>query len=131
MVLRSVSVALLCAALASPVTTPASAAPRPDAGVCPKLAADYDQIEKALAMTFAEGSMEGNAASEANRQLVASNYLAQASITITLMQANRCPLPDHAPSVQRYFSAALACATDRQKEQSPASCKTENWKPTQ
>lgn len=104
---------------------PAAAAP----GKCSKLAAEYDQIEKSLAMIYADGVGDNSAPRETNRQMRAANDMARASIVVTLLQANRCSLPDHAPSMARYFSPALTCSTDQLKTPQPESCKMENWQP--
>lgn len=133
MLLRLISsAALLCAATAQSGLVLAAPAPAPSVanGACTKLAADYDQVEKALAMTEAEGVGDNSAPRETNRQVEDSNYLARASMTLTLMEANHCALPDHAPSSIRYLSSALTCATDRLKSpigSETPSCKMENW----
>jgi len=106
-----------------------AAAPSLASGICASLARDYDQIDKALAMTEAEGIGDNSAPRATNRELESSNFLTRASIMVTLMEAHHCALPDHAPSITRYFSPALTCSTDRLKTEQPESCKMENWQP--
>jgi hypothetical protein len=112
-------------ALAAPAASAASGS------TCSGLAKSYDQVEKSLAMTYAEGVGDNSAVRETNRQTENSNDLAKASIVISLMQAHHCTLPDHAPTMGTYISDALTCATDRLKGTADApSCKMENWQPT-
>lgn len=118
--------ALPSSSIAAPAAAPAAAA-----GVCSKLAADYDQIDKALALTFAEGVGDNSAPRETNRQIENANYLSRASMMLTLMAAHHCSMPDHAPSDARYMTPALTCATDMIKTGADApSCKTDNWQPS-
>ena len=110
--------------IAATVPTP------PSSSVCPKLATDYDQIEKSLAVTEAEGIGDNSAPRETNRQVEDSNLLTRASMMLTLMEAHHCTLPDHAPSAARYLSSALTCAKDRLKGALGAetpSCKMQDW----
>jgi hypothetical protein len=110
------------------VFIPASAQTAP--GKCASLAADYDQIEKATASRWSSSLGDNSAPRATLRETEDANGLAQAQIIITLMQANRCPLPDHAPSIKRYLSAALACGTARLKGGSDVpECKMEAWQP--
>ena len=135
MFLRTISIAtLVCTALTPSVSisapVPATSGPA-SPGVCSKLAGDYDQAEKSLSMTYAEGVGDDSAPRETYRQIENSNDLARASMMLTLMQAHHCALPDHAPSEATYLSNALTCTTDRLKGTSdPASCKFENWQPS-
>jgi hypothetical protein len=123
-------VALLCASNLSMSVATAAPAPSATAGTCSSLATDYDGIEKSLASNYAEGIGDNSAPRETYRQIKNSNDLARASMVLTLMQAHHCSLPDHAPSMVRYLSAALSCATDRLKSTSEsASCKMETWQP--
>ena len=111
-------------ALGSPATA------QPAAGKCTALAADYDQIEKAMASRSTDSLGDNSAPRATLREMEDANGLAQAQIILTLMQTNRCPLPDHAPSIKRYFSAALACSTARLKSSSEApECQMESWQP--
>lgn len=131
MFLRATSAAaLLCAALvpeaaiAAPATTPAPVVN----GICSKLAADYDQVDKSLALTFAEGVGDNSAPRDTSRKIEESNELSRASMMLTLMEAHHCPLPDHAPSETRYMSNALTCSTDILRSGADApSCKTDTW----
>jgi len=118
--------------LATPtVALAAPGAPAASSSTCSGLAKSYDQVEKSLAMTYAEGVGDNSAVRETNRQTENSNDLAKASIVISLMQAHHCTLPDHAPTMGTYISDALTCATDRLKGSADApSCKMENWRPT-
>jgi hypothetical protein len=107
-----------------------SASGQPATGKCTALASDYDQIEKAMASRWADSLGDNSAPRATLREMEDANGLAQAQIILTLMQANRCPLPDHAPSLKRYVSAALACSTARLKSSSEApECKMESWQP--
>lgn len=111
------------------LATPA-AAQTPAAGKCTALAADYDQIEKAMASRWATSIGDNSAPRATLREMEDANALSQAQIILTLMQASRCPLPDHAPSIKRYLSAALACSTARLKGGSDVpECKMESWTP--
>jgi hypothetical protein len=136
MFIRSVSALALASAsiLVTPqmaTAAPAAAAAPATPGVCSKLAADYDQIDKALALTYAEGVGDNSAPRETNRQIESANYLARGSMTLTLMQAHHCAMPDHASSDSRYISAALNCATDMLKSSADApSCKMDTWQPS-
>jgi hypothetical protein len=131
MFLRSLSgFGLFCAcAISAPAFGAPLSAPVATGSVviCAKLASDYDQVEKSLAMTEAEGIGDNSAPRETSRQVEQSNFLARASMALTLMQAHHCTLPDHAPSVIRYLSSALTCTTDRLKTSQPDSCKMEDW----
>lgn len=122
--------ALLSAASLPPTIALAAAAAAATSGVCSKLSAEYDQTEKGMAMTDAEGVGDDSAVRETNRQIESSNFISRAGIMVTLMEAHHCALPDHAPSPVRYLSAALSCATDRLKSgvDAPA-CKMETWQP--
>ena len=98
------------------------------AGKCAALSADYDQYEKAMASRWADGIADNSAPRATNRAIEDSNALMQAQITLTLMQANRCSLPDHAPSIKKYVSEALTCSTDRLKAGADApSCDMKTW----
>jgi hypothetical protein len=109
---------------AAPTTAPAAAS----SGTCASLARDYDQVDKSLALTYAEGIGDNSAPRETNRRIENSNDLARASIIVTLMQTHHCAMPDHAPNVIRYLSEALTCSTDRLKgTQDPPSFKTDSW----
>jgi hypothetical protein len=129
------TVAALAMAGASVLATPtvvlaAPAASAASGSTCSGLTKSYDQVEKSLAMTYAEGIGDNSAVRETNRQTENSNELAEASIVISLMQAHHCTLPDHAPTMGTYISNALTCATDRLKGTADApSCKMESWQP--
>jgi hypothetical protein len=99
-------------------------------GKCARLGADFDQVEKALASRWANSIADNSAPRATVREMENANDLSRASMIITLMQANKCALPDHAPSLKRYLSAALTCATERLKSgpEAPA-CKMETWQP--
>ncbi|HEU0099436.1 MAG TPA: hypothetical protein VFQ67_11760 [Allosphingosinicella sp.] len=100
-------------------------------GKCAALTADYDQIEKAMASRWSSSLGDNSAPRATMREMEDSNGLAQAQIILTLMQANRCTLPDHAPSIKRYLSAALACGTARLKGGAEVpECKMEAWQPS-
>lgn len=121
---------LILAAGAPLLVFASPASSQPAAGKCTALAADYDQIEKAMASRWASSVGDNSAPRATLREMEDSNGLAQAQIVLTLMQASRCPLPDHAPSIKRYFSAALACSTARLKSSSDVpECKMETWQP--
>lgn len=121
--------AILCAATVPPSVAFAAPAPAATSGACSKLSADFDQAEKALAMTFAEGVGDDSAVRETSRQIESSNFISSAGIAVNLMEAHHCVLPDHAPSTARYLSAALTCVTDRLKNGSSdtPSCKMDSW----
>lgn len=133
MIIRSVVTVAVLFMLSMPpalaVAAPVSTMP---GGVCDKLAGEYDQAEKALAMTFAEGVGDDSAVRETSRQIESSNFISMAGIAVSLMEAHHCSMPDHAPSTARYLSPALTCATDRLKNGSPdtPSCKMDTWQPT-
>jgi hypothetical protein len=94
------------------------------------LIADYDQIEKAMASRWADSISDNSAPRATLREMQDANGLAKAQIIVTLLQANKCALPDYAPSIKRYVSAALTCSTDRLQAGSDApSCKMDNWQP--
>jgi len=117
-------------AAASLLTLGSPATAQPVAGKCAALAADYEQIEKAMASRWTDSLGDNSAPRATLREMEDANGLAQAQIILTLMQANRCPLPDHAPSLKRYVTAALACSTARLKGSSEApECKMETWQP--
>lgn len=72
MYLRIISIAALLGVALAPsasISAPAAPASSSTSGVCSKLSADYDQVEKALAMTFAEGVGDNSAPRETNRQI--------------------------------------------------------------
>jgi hypothetical protein len=124
------AVLLLAAAGAALFAFASPASGQPAAGKCTALTSDYDQIEKAMASRWTDSLGDNSAPRATLREMEDSNGLAQAQIILTLMQANRCPLPDHAPSLKRYLSAALACSTARLKSSSEAAeCKMETWQP--
>ncbi|MBA3942140.1 MAG: hypothetical protein C0520_13100 [Sphingopyxis sp.] len=94
------------------------------------MTADYDQLEKAMASRWADSIGDNSAPRATLRAMEDANSLSQGSIVVTLMQANRCALPDHAPSIKRYLGAALTCSTDRLKGGADVpSCKMESWQP--
>ncbi|MGN6495938.1 MAG: hypothetical protein ACTHK5_01155 [Tsuneonella sp.] len=98
-------------------------------GKCAALSADYDQYEKAMASRFAESVGDNSAPRATNRAIEDSNSLSQAQITLVLMQASHCTLPDHAPSIKRYLTEALTCSTDRLKAggADAPSCDMKKW----
>jgi hypothetical protein len=114
------------ATLAAPASAPAA-----PTGTCASLARDYDQIEKGMALTWAEGVGDNSAPRDTSRKIEQSNFLARASMMLTLMQAHHCQLPDHAPSDARYMSNALTCSTDLLRSGADApSCKMDTWQPS-
>jgi hypothetical protein len=133
MYVRICMLALAGASLSS-IAANAFAAPVPAAassGVCASLAHDYDQVEKGMALTWAEGVGDNSAPRDTGRKIEASNFLARASMMLTLMQAHHCQMPDHAPSDGRYMSNALTCSTDLLRSGADApSCKMETWQPS-
>lgn len=122
----AISLALAAAAAAFPALAQPAGAPNR----CAALAADYDQIEKNMAARFANAVGDINAERATVRGLDDANDLARAQILLTLLQHGRCPMPDHAPSIDRYLDAATACAAARLREgPNAAVCNMANWRP--
>jgi hypothetical protein len=126
----TIVLALVCAACISNPTyaAPTGGTSAASGGVCSKLSVDYDQVEKSLALTYAEGVGDNSAPRDTSRKIEESNDLSRAFMMLTLMQAHHCEMPDHAPSEMRYMSNALTCATDMLRSGADApSCKTGTW----
>jgi len=132
--IRSMTTILLALAVATPVVAQAPAAKvpvvrPPVVGRCPSLQAQWVSIEKELASIEAAGVADDSAPRATYRAIETSNELTKAQLTLTLMQASGCSLPAGAPSSVTYLTAALTCATDRFKDNQPASCDRSSWKP--
>lgn len=122
----AISLALAAAAAALPALAQPAGAPNR----CAALAADYDLIEKVMAGRHADAVGDNSAARGAVRQAETANDLARAQIVLTLLQHGRCPMPDHAPSIDRYLGAATACAEARLRDGANAPvCNMANWRP--
>lgn len=126
--LLTIPLALAAAAAAVPALAQPAGAPSPNR--CAALAADYDQIEKGLAARFANAVGDINAQRAAVRATEDANDLARAQIVLILLQHGRCPMPDHAPSVDRYLGVATACAEARLRDGANAPvCDMASWRP--
>lgn len=124
--MRPILIALMLAAPLPAIAQPA-AAPSPNR--CAALAADYDMIERRMAGRTANAVGDNDAGRGAWREIEDSNDLSRAQIILTLLQHGRCPLPDHAPSAERYSGAATACAEARLREGVNAPvCNMANWR---
>jgi hypothetical protein len=126
---------ILCAALLGAAIIPAqssTAAPvassaSSSGGVCAALRSDYAQIERMMASRSASGLLDDSAPRETMRAAQDTADISRAQVIISLMQANKCGLPDHAPTSITYLSAALTCRADRMKSSDAPSCKMEDW----
>jgi hypothetical protein len=102
-------------------------------GTCDTLAAAFEDGVKELSFSHAQGMFETSAAREANLQLekVATTNLMQ--MHLTLLAANKCPLPKTPLSDNAYGDDAFACAKDIEKNATsgnkdfPASCDRAKW----
>ncbi len=114
---------------AAPATAQPAAAPPPNR--CAALAADYDRIEKEMAGRYANAVGDNSAERGTMRAVEDNNELARAQIVLTLLQHGRCPMPDHAPSIERYLGPATICAEARLREGANAPvCNMANWRPS-
>lgn len=71
--------------------------------ICNKLAQDYENSSKRLAKDDARVTLRPSSRS------IAGTILAEASMTLDLLKANKCVLPTAAPSASRYFLPAMSC----------------------
>lgn len=71
--------------------------------ICNKLAQEYENSSKRLAKDDVRSTLTPTSTS------FASTILAEASMTLELLKANKCVLPTAAPSSSRYFLPALSC----------------------
>jgi hypothetical protein len=124
--MRPILIALL---LSVPLPALAQPAGAPAPNRCAALATDYDMIERRMAAREANAVGDNSAARGAVREAEETNDLARAQIVLTLLQHGRCPMPDHAPSADRYLGAATACAEARLREGPNAPvCNMANWR---
>ena len=129
--MRPVCLILALTIASTPALAQPAAAPAPSPNRCAALAADYDMIEKAMAARHANAVGDNSAERGTVRAIEDANELARAQIILTLLQHGRCPMPDHAPSIDRYLGPATACAEARLREGASAPvCNMANWRPT-
>jgi hypothetical protein len=106
----------------------AQAADNKSQGTCDALAAAVEGGVRDLAHYSFDGTFDSSAMRETNRQLqkvVASNLI---QANLTLMQANRCPLPKLPVDEYAYRSAALKCLSAvKPKDGVAPECIRPNW----
>lgn len=123
------------------VTSPALAQPRPavraappaaNGGRCAVLARDYRGVEYALAQSNADGIADNSAPRATMRAIRDSNELMRAQMTLDLMRAHNCPMPDRAPNEATYMLGAMECATARLRQSGSSAipaCDVNTWVP--
>eukprot|EP00919_Chromeraceae_sp_WS-2016_P016758 GHVR01040063.1.p1 GENE.GHVR01040063.1~~GHVR01040063.1.p1 ORF type:complete len:133 (-),score=10.37 GHVR01040063.1:55-453(-) len=99
---------------------------------CEKLMDEYVQVNKELSAIWADGIVDDSAPRATNRELKALNGRMIQSMSIDMMIAKNCPLPDQPSSFVIYLSPALACSTEGYKgtkESIAAKCDRATWQP--
>lgn len=100
----------------------------PQHGSCDALAAEVEASVKELAFYSIDGSFDDSAPRETNRKLqkvIASNLIQS---NLSLMQANKCPMPKLPVYESAYRSAALKCFTaEKPKDGLAPECIRTNW----
>lgn len=114
---------------AQPVRSAQQAAPP---NRCVTLANDYRRHEMNLADIDAEGVGDNSAPRATLREMRTANELTLANMTLQLMQAHRCALPDREPSGAAYSLAALQCRNAMMRmspgqRDLPAECNRGGW----
>jgi hypothetical protein len=114
----------------------AAAGSMPASSKCAVLMNDYEQIQKAMASRWAESIGDNSAPRATLSEMKDNNDLIRSQISLELLRAKSCPLPDRAPWLGRYLSPALECAKARAKGQLARidtsklpECKMESWQP--
>ena len=112
---------------APPPPSPASAKPLT---TCEALARDWRSAEITLAKNDIEELADNSAPRATMRAIQDNNALQLASIALTLMSNNKCPLPKRAPSEVTYMLPAMECRTEQLKGNYKAAQRdTSTWKP--
>jgi hypothetical protein len=113
-----------------PAPAPAAAAPAKPLSTCEGLARDWRSAEVTLAKNDIEELADNSAPRATMRAIRDNNALQLASITLTLMASNKCPLPKRAPSEVTYMLPAMECRTEQLKGNYKApQCDSSTWKP--
>jgi hypothetical protein len=113
-----------------PAPPPAAAAPAKPLTTCEGLARDWRTAEVTLAKNDVEELADNSAPRATMRAIRDNNALQLASITLTLMSNNKCPLPKRAPSEVTYMLPAMECRTEQLKGNYKApQCDYSTWKP--
>lgn len=93
----------------------ATAPPKAEPAACAGLMSDYDNISKQMAIRQADEVLDNSAARATMRETQNASGISQASMTLDIMKAKGCTLPDFVPSASRYGLASLICANKRQE----------------
>ena len=113
-----------------PGSAAAQTTPAPPLSTCESLRGQWQDVEKELAGINAEGIADNSAPRATMRAIQISNQLSNAQMILTLMSANKCPLPKRAPSSINYALDATKCATEVLRgNYSSDMCKRANWTP--
>lgn len=86
--------------------TPSASAP---AGKCAALKQEWKDIEVGLGQNKADGFLDESAPRATMRAAQDTAAYEKAAVTLQLMEASRCALPDRPPNDQTYFGKALEC----------------------
>ena len=121
----------LAVALSAATLCALAAAPAHAQTTCQTLATDYERASMNLADNFAAGLADNSAPRATLRATEDNNTLLEAQMTLHLMEANKCKMPDRAPTASKYAVQALECRTARLKgDENPPQCKRETWQPS-
>ncbi len=98
---------------------------------CAALAWDWRHAEHRMAFDYASELHEYKVPTMSDLHLAEANDLARATMTLSFMRENRCPLPKRVPRATTYSKAASACIKARKDklENAPQLCDTEKWMP--
>lgn len=100
---------------------------------CGKLLDDFDMADREIARILVESAADNSAPRESNRQMRILNATLNKSITLQLMQAEKCgQLPAAADSAADYRHAAIACQAELLKssyitDRAAALCRMSDW----
>jgi hypothetical protein len=125
---------LVIGAATTMAPAPASAQ-KSEPAACAALHSDYEDASKRMAMNHVSGIGDNSALRETTRETENSNVLAEARLTLDLLKANGCRLPNSAPSFSRYYDSALKCHNDilavklSGTYSFPPSCDRSKWTP--
>jgi hypothetical protein len=97
--------------------------------LCKQLESQIEGAEMSISANYAEGVGDNSAPRATLRELRTSNEWAEIRVSLSQMQANRCPTLTRVISGTRFMTPALTCATDRLGATTPDSCKRSTWKP--
>ena len=96
---------------------------------CKALMGAYDQASKLISLEDAQGIGDDSVYRAMLHELKIGNYYKVRELNLTLMQANKCPLPSDPVYPSEYMIDALSCATEQVKGNANSpKCDFNSWK---